>query len=148
MNKWEKYFINIAKLCAEQSTCLRRKVGAVIVKNNSSISTGYNGAPSKVTHCEERGCLRQKLNIPSGKNHELCFGAHAEANAIATAARYGMNIDDAVLYCTTYPCSQCAKSIINAGIKEIYYLDGYPDEITEILFKESNIKCTKLEGEL
>lgn len=148
MNKWDKYFLNIAHESAKNSTCIRRQVGAVIVKNNCIVSTGYNGAPSKVTHCSDRGgCLRQKLNIASGERHELCYGAHAEANAIFSASKNGVSIEGATLYCTTYPCSQCTKGIINSGIKEIKYIQDYNDELSKILFKESGVTCTKLQEE-
>lgn len=145
MDKWQEFFTQIAKTNAFQSTCLRRKVGAVIVRDNTIISTGYNGAPRGVKHCIDRGCLRERLQVPSGQRHELCFGAHAEANAITSAAKYGISINRAILYCTTYPCSQCAKSIINCGIKEVYYIDGYADEITSILFSEADVKCCRLD---
>lgn len=144
MNKWEKFFIELANTCASQSTCLRRKVGAVLVLDNRVLSMGYNGAPSKTSHCSHRGCIREKLKIPSGERHEMCVGAHAEANAIATAAKHGVSINDSSLYCTTFPCSQCAKLIINSGIKEVFYMEGYPDDLTSELFKEAEIKCVKL----
>lgn len=142
-NKWHKYFFSISKINSEQSTCLRRKVGAVIVRDEAIISTGYNGSPRNVQHCSERGCLRIKLNIPSGERHEICYGAHAEANAIAIAAKNGVIVQGAVMYCTTYPCSQCAKLIINSGIEKVYYIDGYPDELTNIMFTEANIECER-----
>lgn len=146
MNKWDKFFIEIANTCANQSTCLRRKVGAVLVLNNRIISTGYNGAPSRTTHCKSKGCLREKLDIPSGERHEICVGAHAEANAIVTAAKHGIAIDGATLYCTTFPCSQCAKLIINSGIKEVFYLEGYPDDLTKVLFNEASIIYKQLKS--
>lgn len=142
-----KFFLDFAKHVSELSTCESRQVGAVIVRDNTILSTGYNGAPSKVPHCADcGGCLRKKLNVPSGQRHELCRGAHAEQNAINNAAKNGVNINGATLYCTTYPCSMCAKSIINSGIKEIYYLEGYPDELTNELFSYTNIDITQYFG--
>ena len=146
MNKWDRYFINIANESSKNSTCIRRQVGAVIVKNNCIVSTGYNGAPSKVKHCTDRGgCLRQKLNIASGERHELCYGAHAEANAIFSSSKNGVSIDGSIIYCTTYPCSQCAKGIINSGIKEVKYIKNYEDKLSHTLFKEAGIICTRLQ---
>ncbi|OQY25257.1 MAG: cytidine deaminase [Desulfobacteraceae bacterium 4572_35.2] len=126
---WEKYFMDIACLVASRSTCLRRQVGAVIVKDKNVLTTGYNGTPSGIRHCSETGCLREQLNIPSGERHELCRGLHAEQNAIIQAAKHGVNIADSTLYCTNAPCVICAKMLINAGIKKIVYMDGYPDEL-------------------
>ena len=142
---WETYFMQIAHLVAERSTCLRRKVGAVLVKDRRILATGYNGAPSGLAHCEETGCLRQKYNIPAGQRHELCRGLHAEQNAIIQAALYGISIKNATLFCTHFPCSICIKMLINAGIKEIIYEEGYPDPLAEQILKESNIKLTKLD---
>lgn len=124
---WEAYFMDITKLVARRSTCLRRIVGAVIVKDKRLLATGYNGAPSGVTHCFETGCLREKLNIPSGEKHELCRGVHAEQNAIIQAAYHGISLKGSTLYCTTQPCSICAKMIINAGIIKVLYQEGYDD---------------------
>ena len=136
---WENYFMDIAVLVAKRSTCTRRAVGAIIVKDKRVLSTGYNGAPSGIEHCSEVGCLREKLNVPSGEKHELCRGIHAEQNAIIQAAYYGVSINDAVLFCTNLPCSICAKMIINAGIKKIYYKDGYADPISEEMLKNAAI---------
>lgn len=137
---WDEYFMGIAKLVSERSTCLRRQVGALIVKNRRILTTGYNGTPSGITHCEIEGCLRQKLRIPSGEKHELCRGLHAEQNAIIQAALYGVDISDGILYCTNQPCSICAKMLINAGIKEIVIAEGYPDAMAKKFFKEAGIK--------
>ena len=128
MNKrpdWDTYFMQIAHIVAQRSTCLRRKVGAVIVKDKRILTTGYNGAPSGITHCEVTGCLREKLNVPSGQRHELCRGLHAEQNALLQAALHGISLKGATLYCTNQPCIICAKMLINAGIKEIVIGDGY-----------------------
>ena len=116
---WDTYFMDITSLVAKRTTCTRRAVGAIIVKDRQVLATGYNGAPSGVRHCAEVGCLRKRLNVPSGERHELCRGIHAEQNAIIQAAAHGVSIRGAVLYCTTMPCSICAKMIINAGISKI-----------------------------
>ncbi len=120
------------------ASCLRRKVGAVIVRDNRVMATGYNGAPAGVRSCQERGeCLREKLNIESGTRAELCYAAHAEQNAIIQAAKYGVEIDGATLYCTHQPCVICAKMILNAGIRRVVYKEGYPDEFSMRLFDEA-----------
>ena len=126
---WDEYFMEFAKLTAKRSTCLRRQVGAVIVKNNHVIATGYNGAPTGVPHCSEYGgCLRQKLNVPSGERHELCRALHAEQNAIIQAAVHGQSIEGGTIYITLCPCVICTKMIINAGSKRVVVLDNsYPD---------------------
>ena len=136
---WDEYFLDIAKLVAKRSTCLRRQVGALIVKNRRILTTGYNGTPSGITHCEVTGCLREKLKVPSGERHELCRGLHAEQNAIIQAALYGVNIEGGTLYCTNQPCSICAKMLINAGIKEIMMKSGYPDQMAREFFDEAGI---------
>ena len=141
---WEDYFMDIAILVAKRSTCLRRSVGAIIVKDKRVLSTGYNGAPSGVRHCKETGCLREKLNIESGKMHELCRGIHAEQNAIIQAAYHGVSLKGASLFCTNLPCSICAKMIINAGIKRIYYHSGYADELSQDMLKEAEIELIHL----
>lgn len=137
---WTEYFMDMARLVATRSTCLRRKVGAVIVKDNRILATGYNGAPSGVEHCNITGCLRERMGIPSGERHEICVGAHGEANAIAQAARFGIVLDGATIYCTTKPCSMCAKSIVQAGIRRVVYAHGYPDEITDSIFRAPGIE--------
>jgi dCMP deaminase len=137
---WEEYFMEIARLVARRSTCLRRQVGAVVVKEKNILATGYNGAPSGVSHCSDIGCLRQKLGIPSGERHELCRGLHAEQNAIIQAAKHGISINGATLYCTSFPCVICTKMIINAGIKRIVYLEGYPDKLSAELQQEAGIE--------
>ncbi len=144
---WNTYFMDITRLVAKRSTCLRRAVGAVIVKDKRILSTGYNGAPVNITHCSEAGCLRKKLNVPSGEKHELCRGIHAEQNAIIQAAFHGVSIKEATLYCTNLPCSICAKMIINAGIKNIYYIEGYADSISEDMLKEADIQLMRLDNQ-
>ncbi len=136
---WDEYFMKIAQLVSERSTCLRRKVGAVIVKDKRILATGYNGAPSGIEHCESHGCLREKLKIPSGEKHELCRGLHAEQNAIIQAAYHGVSIKDSVIYVTCHPCSVCAKMIINSGIKKIVIMESYPDELARRMLKEASI---------
>jgi len=125
---WDEYFLSIADLVSKRSTCLRRKVGALIVKNRRILATGYNGTPSGVIHCEETGCLRKQLKIPSGQRHELCRGTHAEQNVLLQAALHGVSVKDGTLYCTNQPCAICAKMLINAGINEVVIKNGYPDK--------------------
>jgi dCMP deaminase len=132
--------MSFAKLAASRSTCLRRQVGAVAVKNNQIIATGYNGAASKQRHCLDIGCLRE--NIPSGTQHELCRAVHAEQNLICQAAKNGVSLEGSILYCTHQPCSICAKMIINAGISRTIYEEGYPDDTTKQLLKEKLYQLT------
>ena len=140
---WESYFMGIAELVAKRSTCLRRAVGAIIVKDKRILSTGYNGAPTGIAHCSEVGCLRAQLNIASGERHELCRGIHAEQNAIIQAAYHGVSIKGASLYCTNLPCSICAKMIINAGIRKIYFKSGYADQLSSQFLKEAGVEFLK-----
>ena len=142
---WEQYFMDITLLVAKRSTCLRRSVGAVIVKNKRILTTGYNGAPSNIKHCIEAGCLREDLNVASGERHELCRGIHAEQNAIIQAAFHGVSIKDAALFCTNQPCSICAKMIINSGIKKIVYLSGYADTLSQAMLKEAAVEVIQLD---
>ena len=141
---WDTYFMDLAVLASNRATCLRRKVGAVIVKDRHILSTGYNGAPKGIKHCEQVGCLREKLNVASGQRHELCRGLHAEQNAIIQAALYGVGLKGAVLYCTNMPCIICAKMLINAGIKKIVVSDGYADQMAAGFLKEARIKVMKV----
>ena len=136
---WDQYFIDITHLVATRSTCLRRQVGALLVKDRNILATGYNGTPSGITHCEDVGCLRERLKVPSGERHELCRGLHAEQNAIIQAARHGVNIDGATLYCTTMPCIICTKMLINAGIRRIVYEEGYADQLAREMVAEAQI---------
>lgn len=140
---WDTYFMNITALVAQRSTCTRRAVGAIIVKDKRILSTGYNGAPSGIRHCLEVGCLRESLQVPSGERHELCRGIHAEQNAIIQAAYHGVSVNNAVLYCTNQPCAICAKMIINAGIKKIYYQSGYTDALAQEMLTEAGIDLIK-----
>ncbi len=141
---WDEYFMDIVELVKTRSTCLRRQVGALIVKDKRILSTGYNGAPSGCSHCLERGCLREKLNIPSGQRHELCRGIHAEQNAIVQAAYSGTSVKGGTLYVTHQPCVMCAKMAINAGIKKIVFRGDYPDELSMELLEEAGIDVVKL----
>ena len=137
---WDEYFMNIAELAATRSTCLRRQVGSVIVKDKKILATGYNGAPSGLKHCLDIGCLRDKLGIPSGERHELCRATHAEQNAIVQAALFGVSIRNSTLYSTTQPCILCTKLIINAGIKKIVIKDSYPDKMSREMLKEAGVE--------
>lgn len=137
--EWDSYFMKIAVVVAERSTCLRRQVGALLVKDKRLLTTGYNGAPAGLQHCLERGCLRLQQQVPSGQRHELCRGLHAEQNAIIQAALHGVSIRDAVLYCTHHPCSLCARMLVNAGITRIVLAEDYPDPMAGELFAEAGI---------
>ena len=137
---WDEYFLDIADLVSKRSTCLRRRVGAVLVRDKRILATGYNGAPSRIAHCSVTGCLREKLNIPSGERHELCRGLHGEQNAFLQAALHGTSLKGASLYCTTQPCIICAKMIINAGIKEIVIKGDYPDKMAREFLREAKVR--------
>ena len=140
---WPEYFMDIATMVAKRSTCLRRHVGAILVKDKRILATGYNGAPAGLKHCEEVGCLREKISVPSGERHELCRGLHAEQNAIIQAAYYGIPIVDSTIYCTNKPCIICAKMIINAGINKIVYENGYNDLLADQMLMEANIEVER-----
>ena len=141
---WTEYFMDITRLVARRSTCIRRQVGAIVVKDKRILATGYNGVPTGLAHCEDTGCIREQNNIPSGQRHELCRGLHAEQNTIIQAAFHGISISGATLYCTTLPCSICLKMLINAGITAIIYEQGYPDELTQSLLNETDLTLTKV----
>jgi dCMP deaminase len=136
---WDEYFMEITELVSKRSTCLRRKVGAVIVQDKRILTTGYNGAPRGLSHCLEIGCLREIKKVASGERQELCRGLHAEQNAIVQAALHGLSIKSSVLYCTTQPCVTCAKMIINSGIRKIIYKEKYPDELARKMLKEAEV---------
>jgi dCMP deaminase len=142
---WDSYFMEIAHIVAKRSTCKRRNVGALIVKNKRILATGYNGAPTGLRHCMEVGCLRELMKVPPGERHELCRGLHAEQNAIIQAAYHGVTINGAYLYCTHLPCSICIKMLINAGIEKVFYLDGYPDDLSMKMIDESSIIIQKVQ---
>ncbi|MEI6132372.1 MAG: dCMP deaminase family protein [Bacillota bacterium] len=143
---WDEYYMEMIEVIKKRSTCLRRQVGAIIVKDKRIISTGYNGSPMNTKHCEEVGCLREQLKIPSGERHELCRAIHAEQNALVQAAYSGTSVKDAVMYITTQPCSLCAKMLINAGISKVVYKGDYPDEMAMEMLKEAGVRIVKVEG--
>ena len=140
---WPEYFMTITKMVAKRSTCLRRHVGAILVKDKRILATGYNGAPAGLRHCEEVGCLRQDTSIPSGERHELCRGLHAEQNAIIQAAYHGIPIAGSSLYCTNKPCVICSKMLINAGIVKIFYENGYDDPLADQMITEAGIEIVR-----
>jgi dCMP deaminase len=141
---WPEYFADITRMVSSRSTCTRRRVGAILVKNKRILATGYNGAPSGVPHCLDVGCLREQLGIPSGERHELCRGLHAEQNAILQAAHYGVSIEGSDLYCTNLPCIICSKMLINAGIKRVYYLEGYADTLSREMLSVAGVELVPL----
>lgn len=141
---WPEYFMAITKIITKRSTCLRRQVGAILVKDKRILATGYNGAPAGLKHCQEVGCLREASSVPSGIQHELCRGLHAEQNVIIQAAYHGISINGSTLYCTTKPCVICSKMIINAGIKKIYYDEGYDDPLSDTMLTEAGLKRERL----
>ncbi|MHB8761868.1 MAG: deoxycytidylate deaminase [Coriobacteriia bacterium] len=136
---WDEYFMAITGQVAERATCTRRHIGAILVKDKRILATGYNGTPAGLAHCDEVGCLREQRGIPSGTQHELCRGIHAEQNAVIQAARHGITIDGATVYCTHQPCVLCAKILINAGVKEVVYREAYPDPLAAEMLSEAGI---------
>lgn len=143
---WNIYFMDIAKHVAERSTCVSRQVGAIIIRDKQIISTGYNGAPSGFVHCTKETCLRK--NIPSGTQLDVCWASHAEMNAICQAAKHGVSVNGASLYCTTKPCLSCCKNIINSGIKTVYYLNNYNSPLTDQLVSAGCIEMIDLSEEV
>ncbi len=141
---WNEYFMEIAKVVAKRSTCLRRQVGAILVRDKQILATGYNGSPKNLEHCQTKGCLRQELGIPSGQRHEICRAVHAEQNAVIQAAVNGVSIKNAILYCTNFPCSICAKILVNAEVKKIYIADDYQDDLSKQILQEAGIDVVKL----
>jgi dCMP deaminase len=142
---WDEYFLEMAEVVKKRSTCKRRQVGAVIVKDSRVLASGYNGAPRGVRHCDEAGCMREKMNIPSGQRHELCRGLHAEQNAIIQAALHGIKIEGATIYITHMPCVLCAKMLINAAVTRLVFKGDYPDELSESMLKEAGVKLEKFD---
>jgi len=142
---WDEYFMALAEQVGQRATCLRRSVGAVIVKDKRILATGYNGPPSGVAHCEDVGCLREVRGIPSGSQHELCRGIHAEQNAVIQAAKHGIAIDGSTIYCTHQPCVLCAKILLNAGVREIVFSQPYPDPLAEELLAEAGVVPRRLD---
>ena len=148
MDKWDKRFMELAETVAGWSSCFQenRHIGAVIVRDKRILTTGYNGAPAVVKSCVERGeCLRRKKNIASGTMQEVCYAVHAEQNAIIQAAKLGVSLEGATLYCTHQPCVICARMIINSGVKKVYYKHGYPDAFALELFAEAGVEIEKFE---
>lgn len=143
---WDEYFMQVAGVVARRSTCIRRNIGAVIVKDKRILATGYNGAPSGLPHCLDVGCLREQLGVPSGERHEMCRGLHAEQNALIQAAKYGIPVEGSTVYSTTEPCSLCAKMLINAGITRIVYRDAYPDKLSRQLLHDAGIVVEHFKG--
>ena len=141
---WDCYFLKIAAMVSDRSTCSRRKVGALAVLNKRILATGYNGAPSGAKHCVDVGCLREQLGIPSGQRHEICRGIHAEQNVIIQAAVHGVSLAGSTLYCTTLPCSLCSKMLVNCGIKRVIYNESYDDELTSRVFEEGGVELLKI----
>lgn len=151
MDKWDSRFMKMADFIGSWSSCYQenRQVGAVIVRDKRIITTGYNGAPSGVKSCKEKGeCLRKKLNIASGTRLESCYAVHAEQNAIAQAAKLGESVDGATIYVTHQPCTICTKMIINSGIKKVVYRNGYPDEFSKVLLDEAGVTLIKFDDNL
>lgn len=151
MEKWDSRFMKMADFIGSWSSCYQenRQVGAVIVRDKRIITTGYNGAPSGVKSCKEKGeCLRKKLNIASGTRLESCYAVHAEQNAIAQAAKLGESVDGATIYVTHQPCTICTKMIINSGIKKVIYRNGYPDEFSKVLLDEAGVTLIKFDDNL
>lgn len=143
---WEKFFLDLARMVSTRSTCLRRQVGAVVVRDKRILSTGYNGAPTGLVHCDQAGCIREQLKVPSGERHEICRAIHAEQNAIIQAATFGVSLAGATIYVTHHPCVLCSKMIINSGIRQVVYLDGYPDRLSAQMLKESGMKVVRAKG--
>ncbi len=141
---WDQYFMEITSVVAKRSTCLRRQVGAILVKDKHILTTGYNGAPKRLAHCAETGCLRQQMGIPSGERHELCRALHAEQNAMIQAANLGISIEGSTLYSTTAPCSLCAKMLINAGVVRVVFAGDYPDERAMEFFQQAGVEVQQL----
>ncbi len=144
---WPDYFMRIAHLVAERSTCLRRKVGAVAVKDKRILATGYNGTPSGVAHCLDVGCLREQMGIPSGQRHELCRGLHAEQNVIIQGALHALCLAGSDIYCTTQPCLICSKMLINCRVQAIYFSQSYPDDLSETMCAEAGVRLEYLPGD-
>jgi dCMP deaminase len=137
---WDDYFMKLAHIIKERSSCIHRKVGAVVVKENRILCTGYNQPPSGFPHCDETECIRDALEITSGESQEICYAAHAEQNAIAQAAKFGISTRDSTIYITHKPCSICARILINAGIIRVVYGEEYPDPLTEFLFEKTGVR--------
>ena len=138
---WDRYFMEIAGVVARRATCMRRRVGAILVKDRRILTTG-----SGLRHCREAGCLRERLGVPSGERAELCRGLHAEQNAIIQAALHGVPIEGSVLYCTNQPCTMCAKMLVNAGVRRIVFTGSYPDELAMDILGEAGVEIMIFRG--
>jgi len=136
----DEYFLKVASVVAERSTCRRHHVGAVAVRDKHILTTGYNGAPSGLKDCLELGCLRDELKIPSGERHEICRGIHAEQNVIIQAALHGVSLEGSTIYCTRTPCVLCAKMLVNAKIKRFVSFGEYSDDTFIEMFREAGIE--------
>jgi dCMP deaminase len=143
---WDEYFLRITREVAHRSTCLRRQVGAILVRDKRILATGYNGAPRGIRHCDEVGCLRELQQVPSGERHELCRALHAEMNAFLQAASFGVSTNGATLYSTTFPCSLCAKMAVNAGIERIVTISDYPDDLSKEILGEAGVRVDVVTG--
>jgi len=141
---FDKYFMDLTKMVATRSTCTRRQVGAIAVKDKRILATGYNGVPSGLEHCAKIGCLREQMKIPSGERHEICRAVHAEQNVIIQAAIHGISLKDSEIYCTHTPCFICTKMLISVGIRKIYYLDSYPDNLSLEMLSDAQVKLEDL----
>jgi dCMP deaminase len=144
---WDAYFLEMARVISRRATCLRRRVGALLVREKRILATGYNGAPAGLPHCEEVGCQRERLGIPSGQRVEMCRALHAEQNAIIQAALHGVTTRGAVLYCTTQPCVTCAKMLINAGIVRVVYEGDYADPMALEMLREAGVEVAQVRDE-
>jgi dCMP deaminase len=144
---WDEYFLEMAHVIASRATCLRRRVGAVVVRDRRILATGYNGAPAGLPHCAEVGCRRAELGIASGQRQELCRGLHAEQNAIIQGALHGVSLRDSTLYCTTQPCVICAKMLINAGLGRIVYEGEYADELSLEMLEQAGIELVRVQAD-
>ena len=144
---WDEYFLKIADDVATRSTCLRRHVGAILVREKRILTTGYNGAPRGLPHCSDVGCLRERERVPSGERHELCRGLHAEMNALLQAASYGINIQGSVLYATTHPCTLCVKMLVNCGVRRIVSREDYPDELAKKMLEQAGVRVEIVPGD-
>lgn len=143
---WDEYFMQVARVVAGRSTCLRRQVGAVIVRDKRILATGYNGAPTGLPHCLDIGCLRDQVGALSGERQEICRASHAEQNALVQAARYGIAVEGGTLYCTTFPCSICAKMLVNAGIRRVVYEEDYRDPLAREIMDLAGMEVVRVES--
>jgi dCMP deaminase len=145
---WDEYFMTIAADVSTRATCIRRQVGAILVKDRRILTTGYNGPPAGISHCTPETCLRTRYNVPSGERQELCRGLHAEQNAIIQAAMHGVSIRGASLYCTCQPCSICTKMLINSGIMKFVFKDPYNDPLSVEMVQEAGVEIIVYTGQM